>query len=873
MTAEVTKITLAVDSTSAKTAQVNLDAMAASGTASAKAFGAVEGSASTAAAALAGAAAAAGAGAKGTAGAAASAKTAADALKGTGAAAKLTGNQTAQLSAQLQDLFVQVQAGGSPLTALIQQGSQLSAVFGGIGPALRAVGSVVFSATAGLVALGAAAAGLGVAFLSGREQSADLARTLILTGNAAGLTEGQFNSLASAIASSTRTTIGGTRETLQGLAATGRLSGDALGQAAIAAQLLSKATGQSAAEIVKDFSLAAEAPARFAEEQNKAYHFLTAAQLDYIKTLDEQGRKQEALAQTLRLLNPRLQETAEQATGLGKAFGDAKKDLSQFLDGLYALGRATGPEERIAEIRRQLEELAIAGQKGYVFGPSAASLASQLDGLGRVADGARKLAAAQEAKAQKDQAGIAFDRLKEQSLTKQEQLVKALANANGLADQAGLSQSERAKVLADIRDKFSLGIDKARLDADLAKIEQALNQQVKAYQGAETVIEALRAAGSLTDADYYAKKRAFVALDQAAQEAALSAEIARMRRFSGTTQENIENQKRISDAVSKLAEARAGAATKNLLLTVQETSAQEALARAFKEVQIASADALTLATRRARLRAEDVGLGDQERQRLAEQESIAERFTAKKAQLKAELRNGRLRGKQEQFREELTLLENSGAAELAIAQKGFDARQRAQADYNNGASRALQNYLASAADSAAQTEKLFIDAFQGAEDALVKFVMTGKLDFKSLADSIVADLLRIIIKQQVIKPLADLLQGGSSGGSSGGGVGSLISAGINFLFGGGRATGGSVAAGGLYEINESGRGPGEILASGGRQYLLAAQAGSVDPNSGSGSGVVVHNTFMLSGPVDQRTQQQVAASAGQGVRRALARNT
>lgn len=38
----------------------------------------------------------------------------------------------------------------------------------------------------------------------------------------------------------------------------------------------------------------------------------------------------------------------------------------------------------------------------------------------------------------------------------------------------------------------------------------------------------------------------------------------------------------------------------------------------------------------------------------------------------------------------------------------------------------------------------------------------------------------------------------------------------------------------------------------------------------SGGGVTIN--FALSGPVDQRTQQQAAALAGAGVRRALARN-
>lgn len=85
--------------------------------------------------------------------------------------------------------------------------------------------------------------------------------------------------------------------------------------------------------------------------------------------------------------------------------------------------------------------------------------------------------------------------------------------------------------------------------------------------------------------------------------------------------------------------------------------------------------------------------------------------------------------------------------------------------------------------------------------------------------------------------------------------------------------GGRVEAGGLYPVNElAGHGPGEILSSGGRQYLMARQDGYVQPMSASGAGMqqVIH--FHSSGPVDRRTQQQVATAAGRGVQQAMARN-
>lgn len=83
-----------------------------------------------------------------------------------------------------------------------------------------------------------------------------------------------------------------------------------------------------------------------------------------------------------------------------------------------------------------------------------------------------------------------------------------------------------------------------------------------------------------------------------------------------------------------------------------------------------------------------------------------------------------------------------------------------------GATDALRKYQEEIANVAASTEAMVTRAFKGMEDALVNFVKTGKLDFKSLADSIVTDLIRIRIQQSITKPLAAAME--SSGGLLGG---------------------------------------------------------------------------------------------------------
>ena len=52
-----------------------------------------------------------------------------------------------------------------------------------------------------------------------------------------------------------------------------------------------------------------------------------------------------------------------------------------------------------------------------------------------------------------------------------------------------------------------------------------------------------------------------------------------------------------------------------------------------------------------------------------------------------------------------------------------------------------------------------VKGIKGMEDALVDFVMTGKLEFRSLARSIIADMVRIQIQQSVTRPLTNFFSG------------------------------------------------------------------------------------------------------------------
>lgn len=94
---------------------------------------------------------------------------------------------------------------------------------------------------------------------------------------------------------------------------------------------------------------------------------------------------------------------------------------------------------------------------------------------------------------------------------------------------------------------------------------------------------------------------------------------------------------------------------------------------------------------------------------------------------------------------------------------------RSSREWQDGVIRGLRDVADEAGNVASQTERLFKNAFQGMEDALVEFVKTGKLDFKSLADAIITDLIRMQIQASITAPLSGALNAfvGSFFGSAG----------------------------------------------------------------------------------------------------------
>lgn len=211
---------------------------------------------------------------------------------------------------------------------------------------------------------------------------------------------------------------------------------------------------------------------------------------------------------------------------------------------------------------------------------------------------------------------------------------------------------------------------------------------------------------------------------------------------------------------------------------------------------------------------------------------------------------------------------------IAALDQQIAKQNELNASWQFGANTALTAYLKQVQDVAGAAERVFTNTFSAIEDGATQFLNTGKINISSFATSVVNDINRMIVKSYITGPLAAMVQGGMSSGSGAGGfIGSLFGK----IFGGGppivssypKANGGWAPPNSLQEVNE--RGP-ELLSMGGRQYLMTGdKGGMVSPNEGRG-GITQHNHFHVTGPIDRRTQTQLAANVGMVTQHALRRN-
>lgn len=282
------------------------------------------------------------------------------------------------------------------------------------------------------------------------------------------------------------------------------------------------------------------------------------------------------------------------------------------------------------------------------------------------------------------------------------------------------------------------------------------------------------------------------------------------------------------------------------------------------------------------LDAASVGMGSLQAERMQQRIQLEQQVNDRIKQLRTELANATTAGQRQELQTQIDQENEFLQKRIAAQRDGWTKIDQAQASWSAGAQGAFQDYLDSASDVAGQTRSMFSSAFSNMEDGIVNFVKTGKLSFKDFADQVVADLIRIQVRQAAAGFLGSAF-GFLSGGSQALGQGTMtgfseplkqLSTG-GYTGDGGKFEPKGVVHGGEYVLRK------EVVAQPGmRDYLDRlnqkgyASGGYVGPvSSSSDSGVSVETSagqvqivqhITVQGTADDATLARIQQAAQKG---------
>lgn len=720
--------------------------------------------------------------------------------------------------------------------ALGSMASDAAQAAGATGSVAESVGSLAVrcaTGAAGAAGLALAVGGaLVVAFEKGRSEAEAYEKALILTGNAAGTTAERLGEIAARVADATGATVQASATVVAGMAGTGQVAEENIQRVAQAAAALERAGVQSAEKTVAAMAEIGRDPVKAAEKLNETVQFLTGSLYEQINALQETGRVSEAaalaqlsFADASESAAKRIEQNFGYLEQVARGVADAAKGM---WDAVLGVGRKTSDVERIAELQQKM-----APGRGIFAGISDDEKAELAMLLKRREENERN-AKAQEDATRQEKAKVEWIKLGDQYQSKAERREAEIAKARQMGLAAGAAEVEIEKTVAAIREKYADKEKKPKKETfDYQAYAEELNQ-VNAVRKNEAIflrghlaeMQDLYRMGLVTEEDYVRARSQTAMKDLEAEERRYQrlGDVARKYGRKGDAAradgelEAVRAQRNITEA----------AAERDLLVLTTQRQ------RALDGWMLSERDALDAIELERSL----IGATTQDVERLTYARRIdlqvrnATRFA-----------DGTLRVPQNVA----DAYESAGEA-LKRARETQTVRDAAdRGDWLVGARKGLAEYQRTAENVAGSVERSFQNAAQGMEDAWVSMVQTGKLNFSSLANSVVADIARMQFKawaSPIMNALGSAISNYFSGGSSAstsaqyslsgsGGNLDMMGGGQGISFGGGRAGGGPVSGGMLYEVNE--KGP-ELLTSGGRTFLMMGSTGGTVTPASSGSG-------------------------------------
>lgn len=690
-----------------------------------------------------------------------------DAMRRAGLTAGQYNQAMRMLPMQLTDVATSL-ASGMPLWMVaIQQGGQIRDSFGGIGNAARGVASAI-SPMAAAVSLGVAAlAGLGWAWFEGSQEAVRFNEALILTGSYARMTAGDLAGLAQQMDGMAGVTQRSASAALTQVVATGKFAGEQVELVAVAAEQMRVATGKAIEDTIAEFVKLGGDPVKAILDLNDQYHFLSRSQLEQIRSLQEQGRHQEAATEAMRtyagVIAERTPQVEQNLGSIERSWRRIKQLAGEAVDAVAGIGRPGPLAEQIAEVEAELARNRNLKFRSFDDDYRANELEQRLTYLRKQLDQERQ--AAERAKAgggtvdsgeerARKQAQEQFDRLALSNLDKQAKLEREIADIRELGLKAGKSEAEIEAQIAAARARYEESLPKARKPRERAYTDDAATRMLQQLRNQEASLRSQLTANDKLSAAQRAQAEWAQQLADLKGKAILTAEQKSLLANQDAITAQLAQNAALDEQIRKLAEINQ--------LTQRSAQINQSMAAALEGQRAQNQREL-----------DGYGLGQRERERIASERDIRAEYQRYQDELN-EATPKDLLGSSE-YLDASAEIQRGLTAALDENVAAYDRLIQKQGDWSAGASEAFANYMTEAQDIAGQTEQMVGGALesltQGIGDSFAQAIVYGEdltQTMRNLSQTILSEVISALVQMGVRLAINAALAKAASIGSGGG---------------------------------------------------------------------------------------------------------
>lgn len=679
------------------------------------------------------------------------------------------------LPAQFTDIATQLAGGQNPWLILLQQGGQVKDSFGGMIPMFRGLAGAITLPMVGVTSLAVATGALAYAWYQGDSTLSEFNKTLVLSGNQAGLTADRMLTLSRA-GQAAGLTFNQARESLAALVNAGVRGGEQFDAINQSVARFASASGVEVDKVAEAFGKLTTDPTSGLMAMARQFRNVTAEQIAYVAQLQRSGDEAGALQaandiatkgfdEQTRRLKENMGTLETWADKTGKAF-------KSMWDAILDIGRPESSADMLASAQKAFDEAdkkwqwyqsrsqrrgktssfranlqgAWDDRENARLGLAAATLQSDMEKAGELA--ARDRAERESSQLKyTGEAQKAYERLLtplEKYTARQEELNKALKDGKILqADYNTLMASAKkdyestqkkpsgVKVSAGERQEDRAHAAMLALETELLTLEK--------HAGANEKISQQRR-------DLWKAENQYVVLKEAATKRQLSEQ---EKSLLAHEKETLEYKRQLADLGDKVEHQK----------RLNELAQQAAR---FEQQQSAKQAAISAKAR---------GLTDRQAQRESEEQRLRDVYGDNPDAL---------------------------AKATSALKNTWSAEEQLRGSWMAGLKSGWGEWAESATDSFSQVKSAATQTFDGIAQNLAAMLTGSEQNWRGFTRSVLSMLTEILLKQAMVGIVGRIGSaiGGAFGGGASASTGTAIqAAAANFHF----ATGGFTGTGGKYE--------------------------------------------------------------------------